>query len=152
MLYCRPQPKSTKLHRRCFCWLLNLTHPKYNFILSFLAHTIIHSLSLLSPMNGPTCVNIAGQSRHNLKSHTVFLLNIIIIKLPSYHLLIIKIWKEQFIPSTTSLRFCAYSLVLKESNANLVPHITLIRLNTLTKCSPVNLITPMTLFRHITHT
>ena len=60
----------------CFCWLLNLTNPKYNFILSFLAHTIIHSLSfLLSPMNGPTCVNIAGQSRHNLKSHKVFLLN-----------------------------------------------------------------------------
>ena len=34
----------------------------------------------------------------------------------------------------------SYSLVLKESNVTLVPHITLIRNNTLTKWSPITLI------------
>ena len=33
-----------------------------------------------------------------------------------------------------------YSLVPKESNVTLVPHITLIRINTLTKWSPITLI------------
>ena len=35
---------------------------------------------------------------------------------------------------------CRYSLMPNESNVALVPRITLIRLNTLTKCSPIVLI------------
>ena len=41
----------------------------------------------------------------------------------------------------------AYSLVPKESNVTLVPHITLIRPNTLTKYSPITLIRIKLLFR-----